>query len=277
LECSFVSVPADPGATVTARSAARACPWPEQGSAMPAAARRFDPVYFSAAGRFSSLAEQLRAIARYERDGGEPDHRLVRAATGAAETDPTAGGFLVQQDFAETLIGSIYEQSEIAQRCDRRQTDFPGRDCLVPAVDETSRADGSRWGGVASYWVAEAASISSSFPKFRRVAFNPQKIIAVVYGTGELHEDVPMFDAHLRRALASELVFQLDKAVLLGSAGTPLGVTNAGCTIQVAKETGQASGTILLENVDKMWTRLPAPCRRRATWFCCEDAEAQLG
>lgn len=126
----------------------------------------------------------------------------MRAASGGNEADPTAGGFLVQQDFAEQLIGSIYEQSEIAQRCERRETQFPGRECPLPAVDETSRADGSRWGGVTSYWSTEAANISSSFPRFRRLAFNAQKIIAIVYGTGELAADVP----DVRRAYAPRTV-----------------------------------------------------------------------
>jgi HK97 family phage prohead protease len=95
---------------------------------------------------FASLAENLTAIARFERDG-ILDTRLVRAPSGSSEGDPTAGGFLVEEKFARELVAFAYEQSEIAARCDRRPTDFPLAAVHLPAIDETSRADGSRWGG----------------------------------------------------------------------------------------------------------------------------------
>jgi HK97 family phage major capsid protein len=208
-------------------------------------------------------------------DGGDPDARLVRAATGASEVDPTGGGFLVRQEFASELIGSLYENAVIAALCTRERTDFPGRERNLPAVDETSRSDGLRWGGVLAYWLAEGTSVTTKFPRFRRVTMNTEKLIAVSYATNELLDDVPLLSAHRKRALASELAFKLDLAILIG-AGAALGITNTTATIQVAKESGQAGGTIFMENVDKMWSRLPLPCRRRAVWLCNEDAEAQL-
>lgn len=33
-------------------------------------------------------------------------------------------------------------------------------------IDENSRANGSRWGGVQAYWVAEAETAAQSKPKF---------------------------------------------------------------------------------------------------------------
>jgi len=44
-------------------------------------------------------------------------------------------------------------------------------------------------------------------------------------------------------------------------AGTPLGILNSTALITVAKETGQGSATVISENVNKMWKRLPAPSR----------------
>jgi hypothetical protein len=209
-------------------------------------------------GGFANLGEQLRAVARAER-GGIFDQRLQRAPTSAGEVDPTGGGFLVGENFAEALIGSIYEQAVLGPLCDRRPTAFPGREHLLPAIDESSRADGARWGGVTSYWAAVAANVSNAFPRFRNVSLGPHKIIVVVYGTGELAEDVSAFSAHLERALSSEFAIGVDNSILKGSgAGQPLGLINAPAAISVAKETGQASGTIVAENIENMWARLPA-------------------
>jgi HK97 family phage major capsid protein len=223
------------------------------------------------------LGEQLRAIALHQRDGID-DSRLVRTATGAGEIDPTGGGFLVQQDFASELIGSLYENAVIAPLCTRDRTDFPGRERNLPAVDETSRADGSRWGGVQSYWLAEGSAVSTKFARFRRVTLNTQKLIIISYSAGELLDDVPLYSAHMRRALGSELAFALDYTILRGSgAGQPLGLINSTAAIQIAKESGQSNGTIVFENVGKMFSRLPLQARRRACWLCAEDVEEQLG
>ena len=81
----------------------------------------------------------------------------------------------------------------------------------------------------------------------------------------------------MRRAFAAEAAFQLDKAIFLGTgAGVPLGIVGAPGTIQVAKDSGQASATISVGNIANMWSRLPAPCRKRAVWIANEDVESQL-
>ena len=89
--------------------------------------------------------------------------------------------------------------------------------------------------------------------------------------------DAPMLESHLRSVFAAEFGFRLDAAILSGSgAGVPLGILNSPALITVASEGGQTPGTIVLANVSKMWSRLPAPCRRRAVWIVSEDTEAQL-
>ena len=170
----------------------------------------------------------------------------------------------------------MYEAAVLAPLCDRRETDKPNN-ATLPAIDETSRADGSRWGGVLSYWDAEGIAPPTTLPRFKALKFGAHKLIALCVATEELINDVPLLDGHMRRAFASEAGFQLDKAILLGTgAGVPLGILNASGTLQVAKRDGQASASILAENVADMWSHLPAPCRRRAVWIINEDAEAQL-
>jgi len=264
LEISLVAVPADENALVVGRSMTRTGDRAERVRLYAAATGRPEP--------FRTFGEQLVAVARHA--SGERDNRLVRAA---GENDPSTGGFLVAEQFVDSLIGSIYEESQIAPLCDRRETSGPLASVKLPAIDEKSRADGSRWGGSLAYWAAEAASVTGSYPRFRQLEFNAKKLIAISIASGELAGDAPMLEAHLRRAFASETGFKLDAAVLSGSgAGVPLGILGAPATITVAKSSGQAPATIVGENIKSMWSRLPSPCRKRAVWLVNEDAMAQL-
>lgn len=296
LEISAVPVPADADALATARAAgidlAPIAEWASRrldmkDSKMPvenleafrrAAGGAAAKVYATArstAPAFRSFGEQCQAIMRAS--SGDVDSRLIRAPLGGNEVDPSGGGFLVQDTFVEELVESLYAESVLAPMVDRRVTSKPLATVKIPAVDETSRADGSRWGATTSYWAAESASVSASFPRFRELQFSAKKLIALCYASGELLDDAPMLGAHLTRAFAAEMGFKLDHAIFRGAgAGTPLGVLHGPSTITIAKENGQAPATILSDNVRKMWSALPAPCRKRAVWIVNEDVEGQL-
>jgi HK97 family phage major capsid protein len=226
--------------------------------------------------KFNTFAEYLRAVVAAA-SGERVDTRLQRAPSGLSEGTPADGGFLVPQVWADELIGSIYKTGQIAGRCDRKTASTPLADVELPAVDETSRASGSRWGGVLAYWAAEAASISSAFPKWRRVGFSGNKIIGIGYATAEMFADGALFEAGLREAFSQEISFLLDDAILVGSgAGQPAGVVSAPCTISVAKETGQAAATIVAANITNMYDRLVADCLPNACWLINPDCSPQL-
>ena len=227
-------------------------------------------------GGYRNLAETALAILR-EHKTGDFDPRLVRAPAGANVGDPSAGGFLLDSDITDGLIGSVYDNSVIAPFCDNRTTDHPLRETRMPGISDESRADGSRNGQVQVYWSQEAAAITATYPKFKMVGFQPRKLFGRARVTRELLNDVSMMDSYLKVAFSEEIAWQLDKAILLGTgAGLPLGVLNSSATIVVPKEAGQASGALVLENIQKMWKRLPTSSRRRAIWLCHEDAEEQL-
>ena len=300
LECSLVPIPALPSALIQARAAGiDARPVAEwagrqlstKAPAMPRTALETIRREFSSApgaralgtirapaiaGRWRNFGEFVRAVARVEMPGSLPDSRLIRAPTGAGEVDPTGGGFAVPEEYSSELIGSLYEEAVLAPLCDRRETDKPAKTHL-PAIDETSRADGSRFGGTLSYWKGEGDTPPMSLPKFRSIEFTAHKLIALLTATGELIDDVPLLDGHLRRAYAAEAAFQVDRTILIGTgAGVPHGIVGAPGTISVAKTSGQAKGTIIAENISNMWSRLALQCRKRAVWIINEDAEAQF-
>ena len=141
--------------------------------------------------RFSSLGEQLAAAARAAM-GGSVDPRLSmesRAATGLSESVPSDGGYLVQNDFSNDLLKAAFETGILAKRCREIGLSSNSNRLEINGIDETSRASGSRWGGIQSYWLDEASTLTASKPKFRKLKFKLHKLIGLCYATDEMLAD----------------------------------------------------------------------------------------
>jgi len=147
----------------------------------------------------------------------------------------------------------------------------------LPAPDETSRATGSRWGGVQSYWIDEAAEKTASKPKFRQMELTLKKLVGLCYATDELMSDAGMLETIIRQSFSDEFGFQTDSAIISGSgAGQPLGILNSGGLVTVDKEIGQNSGTFVWENCAAMWARLLPGSQERAVWLINADVYPAL-
>jgi HK97 family phage major capsid protein len=227
---------------------------------------------------YRSLGEQLQSVFKhYMSKGADTDPRLVRAPTGAAEVDPTGGGFLVQVDFAASIFMLAHDMGEILSRVSKLPISANSNGIKMPGVDETSRATGSRWGGVASYWVGEGTTVTPTKPKFRIIEFDLKKLMSVMYTTDELLQDSTALTTIASQAFSEEVMFMTEDAVFEGAgAGLPLGVMNSPALITLPKATGQAAATIVKENVDGMWARCWARSMKNATWFINQDALPQL-
>jgi len=231
----------------------------------------------SGSGPFNSFGEQLQAIMRAGMPGGQTDQRLFAAASGLNETTPSDGGFLVQQDFSPALLQGAYDASRVAPRVNRIPISPASNGLKLPGIDESSRANGSRWGGVQSYWAGEADEATASKPKFRQIELNLKKLIGVCYATDELLADGPALEAVIRQAFEDEIAFQIDNAIINGTgAGQPLGILNSGALVTVSKEAGQGAKTILFENICGMFSRMPGRNRANAVWYVNQDVEPQL-
>ena len=193
--------------------------------------------YRSQGGLFSTLGEQLQEVARAEISGNQPDKRLYqvaeqRAATGLSEGISTDGGFLVQTDFTDRLLQNMFSTGEVARRAFRVPISGNSNGLKVPLIDETSRADGSRFGGARGYWVAEAGTITASKPKIRQASLELSKVAALIYTTDELLDDASALSMFVDRIATSELAFKVDDAIIRGDgAGKPLGILNAAALV----------------------------------------------
>ena len=212
--------------------------------------------------RFATFGEQLLAAYRAAAPGGKIDERLTtRAASGLNETNPSDGGFLVQQDFVTELLKRTYETGILASRAKKIPISTNANGMKINAVDEDSRANGSRWGGVQTYWEGEADELTGSKPKFRQLELSLKKLTGLCYATDELLQDAAALEAVIRQAFAEEFGFKIDDAILDGSGeGEPLGILNSGAIVKVEKEKEQTD-IITVENLIKMWNRLWARSR----------------
>ncbi len=227
--------------------------------------------------KFQSLGQQMVAIVAAARDGGKVDPRLYNTASGLNESVPSESGFLVQQDFVGELLEGVETESVLAPKCRHQPISGNANSIKINGVDETSRVDGSRQGGIQMYMADEAEEATKSKPKFRKIELNLHKMIGICYATEELLNDTAALEGFIRGAFPAECAFKKDDLIFRGTgAGQPLGLLNAGCLVTQAKETGQAADTIVAENVIKMSSRIFAKSFLNANWYINQMCLPQL-
>ena len=226
---------------------------------------------------FRDLGEYLQAITRGARTGMLPEKVVryqKRAALGSNEAVSSDGGFLVDTDFSKAIMSHMWEEGQVASRCDKLTVSGNSNGLILNGIDETSRADGSRYGGIRGYWADEAASVTATSPKFNRVELRLNKLMATYYATDELLQDAPALAQTVSNAFGNELAFKLDDAIINGDgAGKPQGILNASALVTVAKETSQSADTINYNNILKMYSRFYG---KRGVWFANRNTFQQL-
>lgn len=187
------------------------------------------------------------------------------------------GGFMVGADNESWLMNSVNAESQIYSRIEKMPIGAERNSISLPALAETSRATGSRFGGVVGYWSAEAATATKSKPVIRNVDIKLEKLLAFCYMTEELMQDARSLEAFVNKAFGAEFSFLLDDAIINADGnGKPLGILNSPALVSVAKEVGQAADTIVAENIVKMHSRLGARNRKNAVWLINQEIEPEL-
>ena len=202
---------------------------------------------------------------------------VLKAATGMGELIGSDGGFLVPPTFSSKIFERMYAENDLLARTDKYTGG--GNTMVFPRNNESSRANGSRWGGVRAYWVQEGSSITPSSPTFGRLSLTLNKLACIARVTTELLTDANTpIDAYLTRVFASEIAFNVGASIIRGTgAGQPLGLLNAPCAVTVSKETGQAAATLTSENVVKMWARrFCMGGSGNYVWYVNQDVGPQL-
>jgi HK97 family phage major capsid protein len=224
-----------------------------------------------------SLGEILQGCAAMAGVSGLSIPKRMQAASGMSVGVPSDGGFLVAQEYTTRLLNKAIGRSQLINLCDNIPVGEGADGIEAPYVAETSRANGSRWGGVRVYRRAEAATVTATKPALGLFQLRLEDLMGIAYATERLLRDASALEAIFTRAFASEFAFKVDDELIRGTgAGEFLGVLNSPALISVAKEPGQAAKTITTRNISDMWSRMPAPLRGEAVWLYNQDCEPQL-
>jgi HK97 family phage major capsid protein len=194
------------------------------------------------------------------------------AASGANELIPSEGGFLVETDKASMLNLGAIATGLLSQRCFQVPCSGGSNSLELNLIDETSRATGSRYGGIQVYMKAEADTVTATKPKFREGIWKLKDCMGIFYATGDLLKDAPQMTAVVNRWFPAEFGFKVDDEIVNGvGAGHLSGIIPAACTVTQAVETGQNRSTavnkILYENIVRMYARLLSSSDSNAVWF----------
>jgi HK97 family phage major capsid protein len=205
---------------------------------------------------------------------------VSKAPLGASEAVGADGGFLVQQDIASDIFRRIHETGILLKDTGIRRvpigSNSNGLD--IPAIDESSRTDGSRWGGVQIFRAAEGVSGAPKRPKYRLIQLRLKKMLGFTYVTDELLQDSVALGTILQEAFAEEFGYKMDQEIFKGTgADGMLGIMNSPSLVSVSAETGQKTKTIVTENILNMWSRVWGRSWPNVQWFINQDTLPQLG
>lgn len=183
----------------------------------------------------------------------DPEHRA--AGSGQTQGVASEGGFLLQSETSIDLMTHGFNNSEVLKRCSKRT--ITGSESLeIIGIDEVSRADGSRGGGVRVYTDAELSQITSSRTKFEKIKLAPERITGLYYASDKILQNATFLGQEMKQLFTEEFAFKTQDLVMEGTgAGQALGIKNSDAKVTIAKESGQDADTIVTENVLGMLER----------------------
>ena len=227
---------------------------------------------------FAHFGDFAASLAGAMTPGKAGDDRLniMAAATGGSQGVGADGGFLVPPEFSNIIWDGLNKTPDNLLGMTDEYT-VTGESLTFNANAETSRATGSRYGGIQGYWIAEADQITSSVPRFRQMKLEPQQLAVLVYETNKVLANAPALEQHLTRAATEEINFLVGDSIINGTgAGQPLGILTSDAPVSVAKEAGQSAATIVAANIWKMYARMHTRSIPNAVWLINQDAWPEL-
>jgi HK97 family phage major capsid protein len=228
---------------------------------------------------FKSMGEFMQSVFRASTakvHGVEVDSRLhLGAATPTAYSNESAGsdgGFLIPPEFSETIFKLSLGEGSLLPMTDDCEIDS---NAMTFPKDETTPWGGN---GVRAYWQGEAAAANATKPVIGIETLRLKKLMALVPVTDELLADGNALASYLPSKIGDSIRLKANEAILFGAGGNglPLGAFGgpnapAGAVVTIAKEVGQAAGTLNAMNLGKMIARLPPGSFANAVWIINND------
>ncbi len=230
-------------------------------------------------GEFSDMMDFMNTIdTRVDPRGNDQIvARRTKLRNAMSSTVPADGGFLIPEEFRAELMKVALESAIVRPRA--RVIPMASLRAAIPTVDSTSNAS-TVFGGVVAYWTEEAAALVQSQPSFGRVVLEAKKLTAYTEVPNELVQDSAIsVQAIIDEMFPAAIAWYEDLAFLAGSGvGEPLGIFNTlnRAIVAVTKESGQTAGTIVWENIVKMYARMLPASLNNAVWIVSPDTFPEL-
>ena len=222
---------------------------------------------------FYSLGEFMQTVYQADKPGQSLDARLLPGVIGAAapstfsnEAAGQDGGFLVPPQFSQEIFKLSLGEDSLLPLTDN--VEISGNSMAFPK-DETTP-----WGtnGIRAYWQGEAASGVPTKPVLGLATLRLKKLMALVPTTDELLDEANALTSYLPQKVALSIRWKANESILFGAGnGIPVGCMNAGAVVTVVKESGQATLTLVPQNLAKMIARLPPGSFTNAVWIINND------
>lgn len=208
-----------------------------------------------------------------QRSGVDPRLKTLSEISG------DQGGFLVPEQYVNQMMMLNIEDAVIRPRAFKLP--MAGESIRFPTIKDTSHAS-NVFGGVTGYWEKESGDIGtndSSEPTFAQAKLTAKKLVGYTTVSNELLADSAIgLEALITQLFGKALAYFEDDAFIVGQGGgQPVGLLNADCVVEVAKETGQEATTIYYANLLKMYSRMLPTSLNRAVWLAHSDTIPQLG
>jgi HK97 family phage major capsid protein len=228
-------------------------------------------------GKFEHTGDLLAALYGERTGNRAAQQRMGELRNAFSSTVPSEGGFLIPEEFRSELLRVALSSAIVRPRA--RVIPMAVPRIKFPMIDSTSNAS-SVFGGIVGYWSEEGGTLAASSAKFGAVTLDAQKLTAYAEIPNELLTDSSVsVGAFVDQTFPEALAWFEDIAFFRGSGvGEPLGFLTAGNTssVSVAKETGQATATLVWENIVKMYARMLPTSLGSAVWLANIDTFPEL-
>jgi HK97 family phage major capsid protein len=230
--------------------------------------------------QFTSTAEFFQAVwPRFEtlknsETLGRKRSQLLKIQNSFGSEVPADGGFLIPEVLRSEILQVALESAVVRPRAQVIPMD--SLRVPIPMIDTTSNVS-SVFGGVVCYWTEEAAQLVESQASFGRVVLDAKKLTGYAEVPNELLADAPAFASFFDTIFPRAIAWFEDIAFMTGTGvGEPLGFINCPASVQVAIESGQATKTLVWENVVKMFSRMLPTALGNAVWIASIDTFPEL-
>jgi HK97 family phage major capsid protein len=199
------------------------------------------------------------------------------AASGMSVGTPSDGGYLVRKDWTTDCSDARARKRSSCRAARASRSAATSTASSIPT--STNRAGSTDRAGAASRCSATRKRRPSprSSRRSARAKSASRKSPGLCYTTGRLLRDATALNGLLGDGFTSEFAFKIDNEIIRGTgSGQCLGILNSPALVTQAAEGGQTATTVNVDNVLKMYARMPARLKPGAVWLIHSDVMTQL-